>query len=138
MRKLIRTAILNIPDTADVLFYYAGHGIQIGRRNYLLPVDAKFESIYDVPLATMTLDRVIDILSARSSAHVAILDSCRDNPFQDLRLAADLDAKPVRNPRGFRRVQNSIEFARRIFNVSGVRSPVTVLRVRTAHTLRPY
>ncbi|WP_214648135.1 caspase family protein [Ruegeria lacuscaerulensis] len=99
--ELIRTAILNIPDSADVLFYYAGHGIQIGRRNYLLPVDAKFESIYDVPLATMTLDRVIDALSARSSAHVAILDSCRDNPFQDLRLAADLDANLFETREGF-------------------------------------
>jgi len=99
--ELIRTAVLNIPDSADVLFYYAGHGIQIGRRNYLLPVDAKFESIYDVPLATMTLDRVIDTLSARSSAHVAILDSCRDNPFQDLRLAADLDANLFETRSGF-------------------------------------
>ncbi|MEM6657093.1 MAG: caspase family protein [Pseudomonadota bacterium] len=99
--ELIRTAVLNIPDSADVLFYYAGHGIQIGRRNYLLPVDAKFESIYDVPLATMTLDRVIDTLSARSSAHVAILDSCRDNPFQDLRLAADLDANLFETREGF-------------------------------------
>ncbi len=99
--ELIRTAVLNIPDSADVLFYYAGHGIQIGRRNYLLPVDAKFESIYDVPLATMTLDRVIDTLSARSAAHVAILDSCRDNPFQDLRLAADLDANLFETREGF-------------------------------------
>ncbi len=98
---LIRTAVLNIPPSADVLFYYAGHGIQIGRRNYLLPVDAKFETIYDVPLATMTLDRVIDTLSARSAAHVAILDSCRDNPFQDLRLAADLDANLFETREGF-------------------------------------
>jgi TPR repeat protein len=99
--ELIRTAVLNIPDSADVLFYYAGHGIQIGRRNYLLPVDAKFDSVYDVPLATMTLDRVIDTLSARSAAHVAILDSCRDNPFQDLRLAADLDANLFETREGF-------------------------------------
>ncbi len=99
--ELIRVAVLNIPDSAEVLFYYAGHGIQIGRRNYLLPVDAQFESIYDVPLATMTLDRVIDTLSARSSAHVAILDSCRDNPFQDIRLAADLDANLFETRAGF-------------------------------------
>ena len=99
--ELLRTAVLNIPDSANVLFYYAGHGIQIGRRNYLLPVDARFESIYDVPLATMTLDRVIDTLSARSSAHVAILDSCRDNPFSDIRLAADLDANLFETRTGF-------------------------------------
>lgn len=99
--ELLRTAMLNIPEGADVVFFYAGHGIQIGRRNYLLPVDAKFESIYDVPLETMTLDRVIDTLAARGSAHVAILDSCRDNPFQDIRLAADLDANLFETRAGF-------------------------------------
>ncbi|MDP5219958.1 caspase family protein [Ruegeria sp. 2205SS24-7] len=99
--QLLRTAVLNIPQGADVVFYYAGHGIQIGRRNYLLPVDAKFENVYDLPLETMTLDRVIDTLAARGSAHVAILDSCRDNPFQNLRLAADLDANLFETGAGF-------------------------------------
>lgn len=99
--ELLRTAVLNIPDGADVVFYYAGHGIQLGRRNYLLPVDAKFESVYDLPLETMTLDRVIDTLAARGSAHLAILDSCRDNPFADIRLAADLDADLFETRAGF-------------------------------------
>ncbi|WP_244614837.1 caspase family protein [Pukyongiella litopenaei] len=99
--ELLRTAVLNIPQNADVVFYYAGHGIQIGRRNYLLPVDAKFESIYDVPLETMTLDRVIDTLAARGAAHLAILDSCRDNPFENIRLAADLDANLFETRVGF-------------------------------------
>lgn len=99
--ELLRTAMVNIPDGADVVFYYAGHGIQIGRRNYLLPVDASFASIYDVPIETMTLDRVIDTLAARGSAHVAILDSCRDNPFPNVRLAADLDANLFETRDGF-------------------------------------
>lgn len=99
--QLLRTAVLNIPEGADVVFYYAGHGIQIGRRNYLLPTDAKFESVYDLPMETMTLDRVIDTLAARGSAHVAILDSCRDNPFQSIRLAADLDANLFETRAGF-------------------------------------
>ncbi|MDV7143201.1 caspase family protein [Tropicimonas sp. TH_r6] len=99
--ELLRSAMLNIPDGAEVVFYYAGHGIQIGRRNYLLPTDAAFASIYDVPLETMTLDRVIDTLAARGAAHVAILDSCRDNPFPDIRLAADLDANLFETKSGF-------------------------------------
>ncbi len=99
--ELLRSAMLNIPEGAEVVFYYAGHGIQIGRRNYLLPTDAAFASIYDVPLETMTLDRVIDTLAARGAAHVAILDSCRDNPFPDIRLAADLDANLFETKSGF-------------------------------------
>lgn len=99
--ELLRTAVLNIREEANVVFYYAGHGIQIGRRNYLLPVDSKFESIYDLPLETMTLDRVIDTLAVRGAAHVAIIDSCRANPFQGLRLAADLDANLFETRSGF-------------------------------------
>ncbi|SDI91922.1 caspase family protein [Aliiruegeria lutimaris] len=99
--ELLRQALLNTPMGSDVVFYYAGHGIQIGRRNYLLPVDAAFASIYDVPLETMTLDRVVETLSSRASAHVAILDSCRDNPFPDIRLAADLDANLFETKSGF-------------------------------------
>ncbi|RYH11547.1 caspase family protein [Tropicimonas sp. IMCC6043] len=99
--ELLRTAMLNITEGADVVFYYAGHGIQIGRRNYLLPTDAAFASIYDVPLETMTLDRVIETLAARGATHVAILDSCRDNPFPDIRLAADLDANLFETKSGF-------------------------------------
>lgn len=99
--ELVRTALVNIPEGADIVFYYAGHGIQIGRRNYLLPVDAAFESIYDVPVETMTLDRVIAAFAARGSAHVAILDSCRDNPFPDVKLAADLAANLFETRAGF-------------------------------------
>ncbi len=98
---LLRNTLLNTPEGAEVVFFYAGHGIQIGRRNYLLPVDAVFESVYDLPANSITLDRVIDLLSARGTAHVAMIDSCRENPFPNLMLAANLDASIFEAKAGF-------------------------------------
>jgi TPR repeat protein len=98
---LLRAAMLNLPDGADVVFFYAGHGIQIGRRNYLLPVDVAFQDIYDLPVYSITLDRVVEALSAREATHLAIIDACRENPFPDLRLAADLDATLFETQSGF-------------------------------------
>jgi TPR repeat protein len=99
--ELLRAAMLNVPEGGDVVFFYAGHGIQIGRRNYLLPVDVEFDSIYDLPTYSMTLDRVIEALSSRGATHLAIIDACRENPFPNLRLAADLDANLFETQTGF-------------------------------------
>lgn len=98
---LLRTSILNVSDGAEIVFFYAGHGLQIGRRNYLLPVDVAFDSIYDLPVESVTLDRVIDVLSARGDVHVAIIDACRDNPFPDKMLAGNLDASLFETRSGF-------------------------------------
>lgn len=105
---LLREAMLNTPEGADVVFFYAGHGIQIGRRNYLLPVDAVFESVHDLPTFSIVLDRVIDALASRGAMHLAIIDACRENPFPNLRLAADLDANIFEAQSGFEVVRSPL------------------------------
>jgi uncharacterized caspase-like protein len=68
-------------DKADIaVVYYAGHGMEVGGRNYLIPVDARLESDFDALDEAVDLDRVFVSLEA---AHVrlVILDACRDNPF---------------------------------------------------------
>jgi hypothetical protein len=64
------------------LFYYAGHGMQLAWRNYLLPVDAKIERQEDVPKACLDVNTVIEgIGRAANPMNVIVLDACRDNPF---------------------------------------------------------
>jgi len=99
--SFLRLAVLNIPEGSAVVFFYAGHGIQIGRRNYLLPTDVAFKSVYDLPVESITLDRVVELLSARGASHVAMIDACRENPFPNLRLAANLDAALFETGTGF-------------------------------------
>ncbi|WP_378212847.1 caspase family protein [Aquicoccus sp. G2-2] len=98
---LLRKSVLNVSDGSEIVFFYAGHGIQLGRRNYLLPTDVAFKNIYDLPTQSVTLDRVIELLSAKGTVHVAIIDACRDNPFPNVKLAADLDASLFETKAGF-------------------------------------
>jgi len=73
-----------IKRNSVLFFYYAGHGVQIDGRNYLLPVDA---SVNDGDKASKESLYLGDVLHAiermRPKIAVVILDACRDNPFKD-------------------------------------------------------
>ncbi|MBX3677386.1 MAG: caspase family protein [Rhodocyclaceae bacterium] len=64
------------------LFYFAGHGLQLAWRNFLVPVDANLTRADDVLLQTLDLRQLFDRLGKAGNAmNVIILDACRDNPF---------------------------------------------------------
>ncbi len=82
------------------LFYFAGHGVQLAWRNYLLPTDAQISRIEDVQARCIDVNAVIDsIARAANPMNVIILDACRENPFgRDFRVEqrglSQLDAPP--------------------------------------------
>ena len=64
------------------LFYYAGHGVQLAWRNYLVPVDANIDRVDDIPKRTFELNNMLQALNkAQNPMNIIILDACRDNPF---------------------------------------------------------
>jgi uncharacterized caspase-like protein len=68
-------------DTA--LFFFAGHGMQVQGRNYLIPTDARITSEQRVRLETLDIDAVLDqMAAARARVSMVILDACRNNPFE--------------------------------------------------------
>ena len=83
-------------DNVSLVFFYAGHGMQIEGRNYLLPIDLNLRDEGEVR------DEAIDVADAllsridkvRPRARIFIIDACRDNPFatrtRSLRVAAGL------------------------------------------------
>ena len=61
------------------LVYYAGHGVQLSGKNYLLPVDLPLpESEQDIRLSAISVDDVLEVIASRYK--IVILDACRDNP----------------------------------------------------------
>jgi len=65
------------------LFFYAGHGVQVGGDNFLIPVDAKLQSEKVVEYDCVRADRAIAVMEgAGSKTNIVILDACRDNPFE--------------------------------------------------------
>ena len=68
---------------ADVaIFYYAGHALQFGGTNYLVPVDAQLNDEADLRRLVRLDDIVADVQQAKN-LRIIVLDSCRDNPFAD-------------------------------------------------------
>ncbi len=64
------------------LFYFAGHGLQVNWRNFLVPVDANLDRADDIPRQTVDLAALLGgIGKANNPMNIVILDACRDNPF---------------------------------------------------------
>jgi uncharacterized caspase-like protein len=64
------------------LFYFAGHGAQVGGANYLIPVNAQIRAETDVPDESLDAAGVLRrIEEARPRVGLVILDACRDNPY---------------------------------------------------------
>ncbi len=83
MKAAIRNFSSQINGGDEVLFYYAGHGVQLGAANYLLPVDIGGDSEAQVRDDAIQLQRVLDdMVDRRAKFTLAVVDACRDNPFK--------------------------------------------------------
>jgi formylglycine-generating enzyme required for sulfatase activity len=93
---------------ADVaLVYYAGHGVQVDRENYLLPSDAKLERERDLLYEAMPLERLLGEVSQASKIGMVLLDSCRSNPFIDrVSRSMSVAGRAVSTLAGLARVDN--------------------------------
>lgn len=63
------------------VIYYAGHGIEVGGINYLIPVDAVLTTDRDAGDEAVALERVMVSLQQTKKLRLVVLDACRDNPF---------------------------------------------------------
>ncbi len=65
------------------LFFFAGHGMQIGGENYLIPVNAHVVSESDVRWEALPAGRVVGRMKdGGAGLNIVVLDACRDNPFK--------------------------------------------------------
>jgi tetratricopeptide (TPR) repeat protein len=70
-------------EKADwAVVYYAGHGMEIGGINYLIPTDAKLAADHDAEMQGVALEQVIAAVSGARKLRLVMLDACRDNPFE--------------------------------------------------------
>lgn len=71
-----------LADAADwAVLYYAGHGIEFGGVNYLIPIDARLRSDRDIELEAVAVSSVESAIDGARRLRLVILDACRDNPF---------------------------------------------------------
>ena len=87
------------------LVFYAGHGIQVGGRNYLMPTDVRLRDERDLRRLIELDDMIYEASQARDLGLV-IIDACRDNPLAQ-QLARGLGRqRSATIGRGFARVDN--------------------------------
>jgi hypothetical protein len=82
MEDAIRYFGKQLRDGGVGLFYFAGHGMQVNGRNYLIPIDARIESESDIKYEAVDAGRVLGKMEdAGNQLNIVILDACRNNPY---------------------------------------------------------
>jgi len=83
MKAALRAFSSQVQGGDEVMFFFAGHGVQLGAANYLLPIDIGGESEAQVKDEAIQLQRILDDMSEKKSKFtLAMIDACRDNPFK--------------------------------------------------------
>ena len=83
MKAALRTFAGQVQGGDEVLFFFAGHGVQLGATNFLLPIDIVGDSEAQVKDEAIQLQRVLDDMSEKKAKFtLAMVDACRDNPFK--------------------------------------------------------
>ena len=82
MTRLIQEFQSTVRPNDRVVFYYAGHGIQLGGQNYLIPVNADLRSERDLESQAVQVSRIARSIEEMGvTQSLLVLDACRDNPF---------------------------------------------------------
>ena len=88
------------PD-AVAAFYYAGHGVQVNGRNFLIPVNTPLRSAADVEFETVDAQWILDMIGETGAPlSIIMLDACRNNPFPSVSRAVSSGLARMDAPRG--------------------------------------
>lgn len=83
MHAAIRQFKAEVEGGDEVVVFYAGHAVQIGAANYLLPTDIVGSSEDEVKDDAIQLQRLLEDMGERKTQiTLAMIDACRDNPFK--------------------------------------------------------
>jgi len=96
-------------DGADVaLFFYAGHGLQINDRNYLVSINAELTNEFLITSETIQLDAIIRLMESKTPVNIVLLDACRNNPLtENLKRSLEVMRRTATLGRGLARVEPS-------------------------------
>jgi uncharacterized caspase-like protein len=101
MRRAIREFGEKLRGKDAGLFYFAGHGVQVRGRNYLVPVDADIKYEDEIEDQSVEIGLVLAKMeSAKARVNLVVLDACRNNPFARANRSAHNGLAPMEAPIG--------------------------------------
>ncbi|GMO16042.1 caspase family protein [Bradyrhizobium sp. TM233] len=81
MQKMTRDFLREAARAQVAVVYYAGHGVQVDGRNYLIPVDVELKPGTDMTEAMIDMDTIMAGLDDQVRTNILIFDACRNNPM---------------------------------------------------------
>jgi Caspase domain/Putative peptidoglycan binding domain len=81
MERTMRAFTQKLSHADVALFYFAGHALQSGGQNFLMPIDARLRSEGDVDFEALPLSLVLRQMEREAKTSIVLLDACRDNPL---------------------------------------------------------
>jgi uncharacterized caspase-like protein len=98
-----------LQDADAAIFFYAGHGLQVAGRNYLIPVDAHLQGERDLDFDAVNLDFIMKQmeLGRADKTNIVFLDACRDNPFSQ-NLARSMGTRSTSIGKGLAQVDTGV------------------------------
>jgi parallel beta-helix repeat protein len=90
-QKGMKQAMLNfgrkLKQGADAsMFFYAGHGIEVDGKNYLVPVDSNTENKEEADIQNIEVNDFLALMeNSGVPLNIVVLDACRNNPFRSMR-----------------------------------------------------
>ncbi len=87
MNRLISEFEASLAARTIAVAYFAGHGVQVGAGNVLIPVDSTAQSERELTEDGIRLADLMERMAAANTAsaggfNLLIVDACRDNPFR--------------------------------------------------------
>jgi len=107
MERVIREFAKTLQSAEAGLFFYAGHGLQVRGKNYLVPVEARLDDEVDLEFEAIELDSVLRIMERSTKTNLIFLDACRDNPLAR-NLARSMGTRSVAIGRGLARIETGV------------------------------
>ena len=81
MQSTIRDFLRDAARAQVAVVYYAGHGVQVEGRNYLVPIDVALQAGGRMTDAMVEMDTIMAGLDDQVRTNILIMDACRNNPM---------------------------------------------------------
>ena len=130
MEIKIREFGRKLDDAGLALFFYAGHGLQVSGRNYLVPIDARLDRPADLNFEAIDVGLVLQQMEAAKRVNIVLLDACRDNPLART-LARSMGTRSAAVGHGLASIQGAVGTM-----IAYATSPTTWRRMAKAATVR--
>jgi tetratricopeptide (TPR) repeat protein len=83
MKQIINNFLGTAAKAKTAVVFYAGHGMQVDGKNYLVPVDFDINAVEDAAAEMVDVDFILSGLDDQIRTNIIILDACRNNPLVD-------------------------------------------------------